>query len=136
MRAIPVPCEKRSGSVSRECTAAGRTAGTANAPGGVGGVILILKDLLVATDFEETDASALACGRDLARQYGARLHILNVVDNLVVMDTHGRSTVGRMLMGSAAERVGRAAAPRPVLTARYPGHGFPAPEALVAAASA
>jgi nucleotide-binding universal stress UspA family protein len=47
-------------------------------------VRLIVKDTLVATDFGEASAAALAYGRDLARSYGARLHVLNVVDDIMV----------------------------------------------------
>jgi nucleotide-binding universal stress UspA family protein len=43
--------------------------------------------------------------------------------DLIVMGTHGRSGVGRLLMGSVAEAVQRKA-PCPVLTTRSP---FPAP---------
>jgi nucleotide-binding universal stress UspA family protein len=42
-----------------------------------------LKNVLVATDFGEPAASALAYGRDLARQYDATLHVLHVADNVV-----------------------------------------------------
>ena len=39
------------------------------------------------------------------------------------MGTHGRSGVSHMLLGSIAEKVVRRA-PCPVLTVRYPQHGF------------
>ena len=41
-----------------------------------------LKNVLVATDFSEPSAAALAYGRALARQFGARLHVLHVVEDV------------------------------------------------------
>jgi nucleotide-binding universal stress UspA family protein len=37
--------------------------------------------VLVATDFGPTSDAALFYGRDLARLYGARLHVLHIIDN-------------------------------------------------------
>jgi nucleotide-binding universal stress UspA family protein len=42
-----------------------------------------LKDVLVATDFGEASNTALLYGRELARRFGARLHVIHVVDLLV-----------------------------------------------------
>jgi len=41
-----------------------------------------LKKVLVATDFGEASDQALAYGRELARTFGATLHVLHVVDNV------------------------------------------------------
>ncbi len=41
-----------------------------------------LKNVLVATDFSETSDVALAYGRELARTFGAKLHVLHVADNI------------------------------------------------------
>jgi nucleotide-binding universal stress UspA family protein len=46
--------------------------------------MVILKNVLVATDFGETSDAALTYGRDLARTFGARLHVLHVAENVVV----------------------------------------------------
>jgi nucleotide-binding universal stress UspA family protein len=46
--------------------------------------MVVIKNILVATDFSEPSAVALAYGRDLARTYGARLHVLHVVDDVVL----------------------------------------------------
>ena len=57
--------------------------------------------------------------------------------DLIVMGTHGRSGLRRVLMGSVAEHVQREA-PCPVLTVRVPvvaDEEVPAPEELVGAAS-
>ena len=44
--------------------------------------MIALKNILVATDFGNTAASALAYGRELARQYQGRLHVFHAVDDL------------------------------------------------------
>ena len=45
--------------------------------------MIALKNILVATDFGDASATALAYGRDLARTFGATLHVATVVDNLL-----------------------------------------------------
>jgi len=57
----------------------------------------------------------------------------NAVD-LIVVGTHGRGALARLMMGSVAERVVRTA-PCPVLTVHSLQHEFVAPEAEVAAHS-
>jgi nucleotide-binding universal stress UspA family protein len=42
--------------------------------------MLVLKNFLVATDFGEAAANALAYGREFARRYDARFHLVHVVD--------------------------------------------------------
>ena len=49
--------------------------------------MITLKNILVATDFGEASAVALAYGRDLARSYGARLHVLHVVEDVALRYT-------------------------------------------------
>lgn len=46
--------------------------------------MVALKNILVATDFSEPSGVALAYGRDLARSYNARLHVLHVVENIMI----------------------------------------------------
>jgi len=55
--------------------------------------------------------------------------------DLIVLGTHGRGAVSRLLMGSVAERVVRTAT-CPVLTVHHPEREFDAPDALVAVARA
>ena len=43
---------------------------------------MALRNILVATDFSEPSNVALAYGRDLARNYNARLHVMHVVDDV------------------------------------------------------
>ena len=49
--------------------------------------------------------------------------------DLVVIGTHGRSGISRMLIGSVAEKVVRLA-PCPVLTVHHPEHEFLLPDAM------
>jgi len=46
--------------------------------------MVAIKNILVATDFSEPSGVALAYGRDLARSYSARLHVLHVVEDVVL----------------------------------------------------
>ena len=46
--------------------------------------MVVLKNILVATDFSEPSAVALAYGRDLARSYNARLHVLHIVEDVMM----------------------------------------------------
>ena len=148
--------------------------------------MILLKKVLVATDFSPPSDAALTYGRALARTFGASLHVLHVVENyfmrpttaapymvqeaktrmlddqltdedrhqsgartvlevsdepadaiasyakaqkidLIVMGTHGRSGLERLLVGSVAEHVIRTA-PCPVLTVRHPEHEFIVPD--------
>ena len=55
--------------------------------------------------------------------------------DLIVMGTHGRGAMARLLAGSVAEKVVRTA-PCPVLTVRHPEHEFVVPDAAGATANA
>jgi nucleotide-binding universal stress UspA family protein len=44
--------------------------------------MILLKKILVATDFGEASDAALNYGRDLARTYGATLQVLHVAENV------------------------------------------------------
>lgn len=44
---------------------------------------MVIKKILVATDFSEPSSVALAYGRDLAKSYGAQLHLLHVVEDVI-----------------------------------------------------
>jgi nucleotide-binding universal stress UspA family protein len=43
--------------------------------------MIFLKDILVATDFGPASETALVYGRALAKQFGARLHLLHAAEN-------------------------------------------------------
>jgi len=45
--------------------------------------MVVLKKILVATDFGDASDAALSYGRELARTFGATLHVLHVVDNVI-----------------------------------------------------
>ena len=51
--------------------------------------------------------------------------------DMVVIGTHGRSGLSRLMMGSVAEKIVRTS-PCPVLTVRHPEHEFLRPDALEA----
>ena len=46
--------------------------------------MIALKSILVATDFGEASDAALAYGREMARAFGATLHVIHVADDLYV----------------------------------------------------
>ena len=46
--------------------------------------MIVLKNILVATDFSEPSTNALAYGRDLGRSYNATLHVLHVTENIML----------------------------------------------------
>ena len=49
--------------------------------------MIVLKNILVATDFSEPSENALNYGRDLARSYAATLHVLHVTENILMRYT-------------------------------------------------
>jgi nucleotide-binding universal stress UspA family protein len=51
-----------------------------------------INNVLVATDFGEASTAALAYGREFARTFGARLHVLHVIENPMVYS--GAEAVG------------------------------------------
>jgi nucleotide-binding universal stress UspA family protein len=53
-------------------------------PADLRGAMVALKNILVATDFSEPSGVALAYGRDLARNYNARLHVMHVVEDVML----------------------------------------------------
>lgn len=55
--------------------------------------MMALKNILVATDFGDASAAALAYGRELARTFDATLHVLHVADD-VYMRLGGDAYVG------------------------------------------
>ena len=46
--------------------------------------MIALKTILVATDFSEPSTVALEYGRNLARSYGAALHVLHIVEDVTL----------------------------------------------------
>jgi universal stress protein A len=150
-----------------------------------------LNSVMVAVDFSETSKNALAYGKNLARAFGGRLHVLHVADvistsaaqfypegpgdpeakavelgtrqlrthliaegvidaraevrvapdpaeeivdyakeihaDVIVVGTHGRTGVSRLIMGSVAEHVVRTS-PCPVLVVRPSEHEFVLPD--------
>jgi nucleotide-binding universal stress UspA family protein len=54
--------------------------------------VIVLKNILVATDFSPPSEAAIVYGRALARTFGATLHLVHVIENLfltpMVADPH------------------------------------------------
>jgi nucleotide-binding universal stress UspA family protein len=46
--------------------------------------MIAIRNVLVATDFSEPSSTALEYGRDLARTFGATLHVVHVVQNVML----------------------------------------------------
>ena len=67
-----------------------------------------IANVLVATDFGDASASALAYGREFARTFGARLHVLHVVENPALW--MGPETAGFDLVRLQADLEARAQA--------------------------
>ena len=53
--------------------------------------MMTLKQVLVATDFSEPSDTALRYGRELARRFDARVHVLHVVPNIYLDTFRGES---------------------------------------------
>lgn len=60
---------------------------------------------------------------------GIVAHARDIEADVIVIGTHGRGALSKLLLGSVAERVVRIA-PCPVLTVRHPQHEFVVPDAL------
>jgi nucleotide-binding universal stress UspA family protein len=73
--------------------------------------MIALKKVVVATDFSEPSQAALAYGRELARNFGASLTVLHVVDN-ILMRAYGSD--GIVLADSELQREIEGAAQRQV----------------------
>lgn len=44
--------------------------------------MIAIRNILVATDFSQSSATALGYGREMARRFGAVLHVMHVVDDI------------------------------------------------------
>jgi nucleotide-binding universal stress UspA family protein len=106
---------------------------------GIGDVGAFMRDLELAARREidrivrEDDRRELQAQAVLLSSSSASLGIVTYAKetaiDLIVIGTHGRGGVSKLLMGSVAERVVRTA-PCPVLTVRHPERDFLAPDAL------
>jgi nucleotide-binding universal stress UspA family protein len=74
--------------------------------------MLVLRDLVVPVDFESTSYHALAYARELARTFGARLHLIHVLDDTFALPAgtegslSGVPELARRTEGEARERLG------------------------------
>ncbi|MGH9140519.1 MAG: universal stress protein [Vicinamibacterales bacterium] len=64
--------------------------------------MIILKNVLVATDFGPASDAALTYGRAIAKQFGARLHLLHVAENTFFRPT---ATDPHALLAALTRRV-------------------------------
>jgi nucleotide-binding universal stress UspA family protein len=55
--------------------------------------MLVLRDILVPVDFEPTSYHALAYARDLARTFGATLHVLHVLEDTFALPAGTEGTL-------------------------------------------
>jgi nucleotide-binding universal stress UspA family protein len=72
--------------------------------------MIAIKNVLVPTDFEEAGTAALQYGRNIARTFGATLHVVHVVDNLaarVSLDYPHPQNLGRMQTDMEAQAAAR-----------------------------
>jgi len=74
--------------------------------------MIALRHILVASDFGEPAAVALAYGRELARTFGATLHVVHVVDrvdaHLAAVDGFPEYTFSLAMLQTQLEATGRA----------------------------
>lgn len=87
-----------------------------------------LEDTVTAEDRRELRAVPVMVTSESPSREIARYASEHKID-LVVIGTHGRSGLTRLLIGSVAEKVVRMA-PCPVLTVHHPEHEFVLPDAL------
>ena len=48
--------------------------------------MILLRNVIVATDFGPSSSQTLACGREFAQAFGARLHLVHVVADLTALN--------------------------------------------------
>ncbi len=77
--------------------------------------MIVLKNILVATDFSEPAAVAMVYGRDLARTYHARLHVVHIVEDVL---THYSPEIGLV-----SEQVQKDLEELALARSRRAGHG-------------
>ena len=58
--------------------------------------MILLRNVIVATDFRASSGQTLACGREFAQAFGARLHLVHVVNDLAALNG---STIGSVQLG-------------------------------------
>jgi nucleotide-binding universal stress UspA family protein len=93
-----------------------------------------LDELLIDNDRPATPTRSSVITSIVPAQAIVEYAKTNTVD-LIVIGTHGRGGVARLILGSVAERVVRTAS-CPVLTVHHPEREFVLPDALVATAKA
>jgi nucleotide-binding universal stress UspA family protein len=59
--------------------------------------MIVIKNVLVATDFSPASDTALQYGRELARNFGGTLHVLHVVENVYAYMIGTDAAIGAMI---------------------------------------
>lgn len=89
----------------------------------------------IVTDEDRAQLKAVTAVRHGSPAFEIAAHAKAEAVDLILVGTHGRGTIGHLLMGSVAEKLVRIA-PCPVLTVHHPEHEFIQPDALVAVSAA
>jgi nucleotide-binding universal stress UspA family protein len=71
--------------------------------------MITIKNVLVATDFSPAAQTALVYGRALARQFGGRLHVLHVVDDLAARLPYADASMAAFAPAELQAEIERAA---------------------------
>jgi nucleotide-binding universal stress UspA family protein len=71
--------------------------------------MIVIKNVLVATDFSPASDTALAYGRELARNFGATLHVLHVVENVYAYMVGTDAAIGAMIPSTLQAELEKAA---------------------------
>ena len=67
--------------------------------------MIVIKHVLVATDFSPASDTALSYGRELARHFGGTLHVLHVVENVSAYVVGADAAIGAMIPGTLQEEL-------------------------------
>lgn len=71
--------------------------------------MIVIKHVLVATDFSPASDTALAYGRELARHFGGTLHVLHVVENVYAHMVGTDAAIGAMIPSTLQEELEKSA---------------------------
>jgi len=82
--------------------------------------MIVLKNILVAVDFDETSDVALSYAKSFAKHFGARLHMMHVMENLFLRPMANdprdiEAGIGRRLADRLTEEEHQTLRPVPVL---------------------
>jgi nucleotide-binding universal stress UspA family protein len=70
--------------------------------------VIVIKNVLVATDFSPASESALGYGRALSRTFAARLHVIHVVDDVASRLAYADLAMSELTPGDVQAEIERA----------------------------